>query len=295
VDPVELPCGHAYCASPCLVELRRQGVAQGCPQCRGEVPLGLDGLFDLAFRAYLRIRGMVTRGEVAWASLPAAAQEELDGAVAMLTEAAAQGHEEAEGMITLVKWDPGDSAAQNNLGRLLYVERKDMDGAEAAYRAAIAADPGCAAAHDNLGVLLEDERKDMDGAEAAYRAAIAADPGHANAHYNLGNLLNKDERQDFDGAEAAYRAAIAADPGLAKAHTNLGVLLENERGDLDGVEAAYRAAIAADPGYADAHFNLGCAYRNGEGVLNRSSVRLSGLPRRPSKGAPTCTMPSVSC
>ena len=49
------------------------------------------------------------------------------------------------------------------------------------------------------------------GAEAAYRAAIAADPGYAIAHYNLGLLLET-ELKDFDGAEAAYRTAIAADP-----------------------------------------------------------------------------------
>ena len=43
--------------------------------------------------------------------------------------------------------------------------------------------------HRNLGLLLHNERKDIDGAEAAYRAAIAADPGDANAHCNLGALL----------------------------------------------------------------------------------------------------------
>ena len=189
VAPVELPCGHAYCASPCLAELRRQGVAQACPQCRGEVPLGLDGLFDLAFRAYLRIRGMVTRGEVAWRSLPAAAQEELDEAVAMLTEAAAQGHERAGLLSRLLKLDPGGACAQNDLGILLKNERKDIDGAEAAYRAAIAANPGHPNAHANLGLLLRNERKDIDGAEAAYRAAIAADPGYASAHTKLRSLL----------------------------------------------------------------------------------------------------------
>ena len=80
-------------------------------------------------------------------------------------------------------------------------------------------------AHNNLGVMLQTVRKDFDGAEAAYRAAIAADPGHANAHANLGVLLQY-ERKDIDGAEAAYREAIAADPGHASAHSKLGVLLE---------------------------------------------------------------------
>ena len=68
-----------------------------------------------------------------------------------------------------------------------------------------------------------------DGAEAAYRAAIAADPGHIDAHTNLGFLL-ENERKDFDGAEAAYRAAIAADPEHALAHNNLSSLLAHVRG-----------------------------------------------------------------
>ena len=46
------------------------------------------------------------------------------------------------------------------------------------------------------------ERRDIDGAEAAYRAAIAADPGHSDAHFNLGILLKK-ERRDIDGAVVA--------------------------------------------------------------------------------------------
>ena len=37
-----------------------------------DLPEGLDGLWDLAYRAYMRIRGMVDRGETSWGSLPAA-------------------------------------------------------------------------------------------------------------------------------------------------------------------------------------------------------------------------------
>jgi hypothetical protein len=40
-------------------------------------------------------------------------------------------------------------------------------------------DPKHADAHCNLGALLLHERKDTDGAEATFRAAIAADPTHA--------------------------------------------------------------------------------------------------------------------
>ena len=42
------------------------------------------------------------------------------------------------------------------------------------------------------------------GAEAAYRAAIAAGPEYAGAYHNLGALLFT-QRQGTGGAEAAYR------------------------------------------------------------------------------------------
>ena len=114
---------------------------------------------------------------------------------------------------------------------------------------------GSAHGHYNVGCAL-DERGDLDGAEAAYRAAVAAEPGDPSAHNNLGTMLRL-VRGDVDGAEVAYRAAVAADPGYAKAHNNLGLLLQVERNDLVGAEAAYRAAIAAEPENASALSNLG--------------------------------------
>ena len=142
VAPVELPCGHAYCGV-CLAELRAKKVAQACPLCRAELPPGLDGLYDLAIRTCVKIEGMVSRGEAAWTSLPPGEQVEIEEAIAMLTEAVAQGHAEAG----------------YALGILLKAAREDLDGAVAAYRAAIAADPGCTYAHTNLGALLAQPRQ----------------------------------------------------------------------------------------------------------------------------------------
>ena len=140
--------------------------------------------------------GMAGRGEVSWAALPAAEQEEMDEAVAMLTEAAAQGHMEAQEALADIY----------NFGQGVVM---DEERALELYRQA--ALQGSGNAHYNVGVLLR-MQQDIDGTEAAFKAAIAADPGDADAHSNIGFLL-KNERQDFDGAEAAYRAAIAADPG----------------------------------------------------------------------------------
>ena len=217
-SPVELPCGHQYCGA-CLAELRSKGVSQTCPLCRAELPPGVEGLYELASRAVMRIQGMVQRGEASWASLPAAEREEIEEAIAMLTEAGAQGH---------------------------------------------------AQANHTLGFLLENVRQDVDGAEAAYRAAIAADPGYANAHYNLGVLL-KNERNDVDGAEAAYRAAIAADPGYALAHSNLGALFatsaeqsEQSGGDLGGTTALWDQAVE--------HFANAIAVGSDDRMLNMAKT-----------------------
>ena len=57
--------------------------------------------------------------------------------------------------------------------------------------------------------LLRTERKDVDGAEKAYRAANKAAPENGWAHFKLGHLLLT-ERNDVDGAEKAFRAAIKA-------------------------------------------------------------------------------------
>ena len=177
---------------------------------------------------------MEARGEVSWAALPVAEQEEMDGVVAMLTEAAAQGHADAQAVLGDI-YTFGQGAAPNDARALELYRQATLQGN--------------ASAHYNLGCLLKNVRKDFDGAEAAYRAAIAADPGHAKAHHNLGVLLRM-ERKDIDGAEAAYRAAIAADPGHANAHINLATLLrdlaaaiEDSGGDLAAAAALYRECL----------------------------------------------------
>ena len=71
------------------------------------------------------------------------------------------------------------------------------------------ADPGDAPAHYNLGLLLHNVRKDFDGAEAAYRAVIAADPGHADAHSNLGILLEERAETILQEGDSTLAAAVA--------------------------------------------------------------------------------------
>ena len=62
--------------------------------------------------------------------------------------------------------------------------------------------------HFNLCNLLLTERKDIDGADSADRAAIAIDPKHANAHSILGVLL----LSEFAGSAQSLGGAIRVNP-----------------------------------------------------------------------------------
>jgi tetratricopeptide (TPR) repeat protein len=152
---------------------------------------------------------------------------------------------------------PDNVAARGNLGVALH-DKKDLDGAIAAYREVLRIDPRSALAHNNLGNALH-EKGDLDSAIAQYRAAIRLEPNFANAHSNLGNALR--DGKDLDGAIAEYRAAIRLDPKHVRAHNNLGNALRDAK-DLDGAVAEYREAIRLSPELAPAHNNLGLALRD---------------------------------
>src|SRR5262249_4063650 len=129
-----------------------------------------------------------------------------------------------------------------NLGNALYAKR-DLDGAMAAYKKAIALDPKSALAHYNFGTALY-TKGDLAGATAAFNKAIALDPKDALAHYNLGTALYA--KQDLAGAIAAFKQAIALDPKLAQAHIGLGQALLS-KGRFAEARTATRKALQPLP------------------------------------------------
>lgn len=94
------------------------------------------------------------------------------------------------------------------------------------------------------GEAMEDSA-DYNGAEAAYRAAIALEATHTASHCALGGLLMA-VRADYPGAIAAYRAAIALEPGRTEVYSNLCGMLAMS-GDFDGAEKAARCLIKLLP------------------------------------------------
>ncbi|ACC72167.1 tetratricopeptide repeat protein [Paraburkholderia phymatum] len=173
----------------------------------------------------------------------------------------------------------------NNLGNMRGRAR-DLQGAIAAYRAALSLAPDYAQAHSNLGHTLREagdpaaaidsctvatrlkpdlpqawthlgnallELGSDEGALDSYMKALALQPNDANAHNNVGNILEKYGRAA--GAAESYRRALALEPHRASLHNNLGNVLRDQ-GQLDQATACYRQAVALDPGFAQAHSNL---------------------------------------
>ena len=73
---------------------------KSCPLCRNPLPPGPEKLFDLGYGIYMKIEGAVnrsrpgTRPETPWPTLSGDQKREMDQAVAMLREAADQGHKQ---------------------------------------------------------------------------------------------------------------------------------------------------------------------------------------------------------
>jgi tetratricopeptide (TPR) repeat protein len=124
--------------------------------------------------------------------------------------------------------------------------RGDLGGAEAGYRALLAAMPGQPALLARLA-LVRKAAGAFSEAESLLRRAIAGAPQEAALHNNLGNVLRNLGRQG--DAEASYRKALALDPLYGEAAYNLGVVLEDAMLNEEALNA-YRGAI--ELGYANA-------------------------------------------
>ena len=94
----------------------------------------------------------------------------------------------------------------------------DRDGADAVPREAKVHDES--ARHVALGRKLE-ERKDLPGAIAEHRKALAIKPGNAEAQRSLATFPS--ENGEVDAAIAAFHTAIQLDPDRGSIHNNLGL------------------------------------------------------------------------
>jgi tetratricopeptide (TPR) repeat protein len=130
----------------------------------------------------------------------------------------------------------GPASAEEDFERGLELEDSDVDAAQAAYEACLAADPHHLEARLNLGRLLH-LGGHLREAERIYRGVEAPE---ALLSFNLAVLL-EDLDQEAE-ATSTYRNALALDPSLADAHFNLARLLERAGDPKDALRhlLAYR-------------------------------------------------------
>lgn len=114
---------------------------------------------------------------------------------------------------------------------------------------AIALDSTLAAAYASLGAVLDDYDRDRDGAEAAYRRALALDPQYATAAQWLAlHLANRGRRREsLELIERARRL----DPLSRIISASVGAVRYFAR-DYDGAAAEYRAVLTQDTSFATA-------------------------------------------
>lgn len=143
-------------------------------------------------------------------------------------------------------------------GMTLLYQRKDLKGAEAAFRKVIELNPNNAKAHYRLGVALIQQNK-LEEAIAEYRQAIRIDPNDAAAHNDLGLALTLQGK--LEEAITELRQAIRLNPDNAKAYSNLGLALF-QQGKTEEAIAEYKQVIRIDPSNAGDYVMLGAALSN---------------------------------
>ncbi|NNE08573.1 MAG: sulfatase-like hydrolase/transferase [Gemmatimonadetes bacterium] len=132
--------------------------------------------------------------------------------------------------VRILELDPAHAASWSNLG--LLVEKKlDLDRAYECYENAIAADSNFFHAYANRA-NLRIVKKDLAGAEADYRAALALNDAYAEAHLGLARVAHA--RGDWAEVVRELRVTIRLNPEDRRAVDWLRAIEEaHARGEID--------------------------------------------------------------
>jgi len=137
---------------------------------------------------------------------------------------------------------------------------RDLPGAIASFRKAIAANPDLSGIHFELAEALHssDSQTDRAEAEKEYTIALEKNPREIQAAVRLGDIDT--DRGDLDKAAALYQRALAQQPGSADAALGL-ARVYSEKNENDKALPLLRQVLASDPANMLAHFRLSALYR----------------------------------
>jgi tetratricopeptide (TPR) repeat protein len=135
--------------------------------------------------------------------------------------------------------DPKNSDALNGLMNT-YLLQKQVDKAIDAANAQIAKVPNSSAFYDLLGTVLFNNKKDYAGAEAALRKAADLDKKNSDALLKLGQVLHAEGSPDK--AIATYQQSIKDNPNEVSFYILLGELYEGQK-NWDSAKNMYQKAL----------------------------------------------------
>jgi len=161
---------------------------------------------------------------------------------ALRAQAAGRAREAAELYGHVLRYDPDQLVALNNLG-LLLGEARRWDESEALLARAARIAPRRPDAWVNLATVLAGQKK-LDDAAAACRKALEIAPENRQAQNTLASVLADAGRHDE--AIALLERIVKKRPGYATGHAFLGSLYAKRARHEDAV-AAFRRAVDADP------------------------------------------------
>jgi cellulose synthase operon protein C len=204
---------------------------------------------------------------------------------------------------------PNNGSFYDLLGTTLFLDKKDLSGAESAFEKATALDPHNLDARLKL-CQVQATKGDIDQAIATLQKAIKDNSHETSFYFLLGKLY--EAKSDWKQAEDAYKSALAINPDHPLASNNLAKLMAQTGGNLDVAlslaqtarrvlpespsvadtlawidyqKGAYQSAIGlllealklqqktGTPDDSDIHYHLGMAYlKNGQNVLARQQL-----------------------
>ena len=137
---------------------------------------------------------------------------------------------------------------------------RDIPGAIAAFRKAIAADPNLPGIHFELAEALHGSASQADRAQAEHEYAIALEknPHEVGAAVRLGDL--QADRGDLASAATFYERALSQQPNNADAALGL-ARVYSEKNENEKALPLLQQVLTADPTNMLAHFRLSALYR----------------------------------
>jgi tetratricopeptide (TPR) repeat protein len=160
--------------------------------------------------------------------------------------------------------------------------QKQPDKAVAEAKAAIAKAPNSSAFYDLLGTALFNNKKDMNGAEEAFRKSAELDKNNSDALLKLGQV--QVAKGSVDDGIATYQRSLKDNPREASFYILMGELYESKQA-WDKAKESYQKALEIHPDNPLASNNLAYVMLQSGGnvdvALSLAQTARRGMPDSP--------------